>query len=92
MLPGPAAWHAPTFRARSFWRKADMRQGPIMCAFGGKADIEVRWPSYFKVAPLPGDRFALQGGKQFGVMPVDILAEICNAVIDPGCQIGDVNG
>jgi hypothetical protein len=45
-----------------------------------------------KVAPLPRDRFALQGGKQFGVMSVDILAEIRNAVIDPGCQIGDVNG
>jgi hypothetical protein len=47
---------------------------------------------YFKVAPLPRDRFALQSGKQFGVMSVDILAEIRNAVIDPGCQIRDVNG
>ena len=47
---------------------------------------------YFKVAPLPRDRFALQGGKQFGVMSVDIVAEIRNAVIDPGCQIRDVNG
>jgi hypothetical protein len=48
--------------------------------------------AYFKVAPLPRDRFALQSGKQFGVMSVDILAEIRNAVIDPGCQISDVNG
>jgi hypothetical protein len=48
--------------------------------------------SYFKVAPLPRDRFTLQGGKQFGVMSVDILAEIRNAVIDPGRQIRDVNG
>lgn len=73
-------------------RGRESRDQAQMPAFRSKADIEARSPSYFKVAPLPRDRFALQGGKQFGVMPVDILAEVRNAVIDPGRQIGDVNG
>jgi hypothetical protein len=40
----------------------------------------------------PRDSLALKGGKQFGIVSVDILAEIRDAIIGPSCQVCDVNG